>query len=42
MASVSLRRYGQTADLLAKHGSRDFNSELYPRFINTKKAVQDG
>ncbi|HKM41684.1 MAG TPA: AarF/UbiB family protein [Methanocorpusculum sp.] len=39
MASVSLRRYGQIADVLVKYGFGYFINELFPGFINTKKAA---
>ncbi|HKL98068.1 MAG TPA: AarF/UbiB family protein [Methanocorpusculum sp.] len=41
MASVSLRRYGQIADVLVKYGFGYFINEMFPGFINTKKSVQD-
>lgn len=39
MASVSLRRYGQIADVLVKYGFGYFINEMFPGFINTKKAA---
>ncbi|ABN06352.1 2-octaprenylphenol hydroxylase [Methanocorpusculum labreanum Z] len=39
MASVSLRRYGQIADVLVKYGFGYFINELFPGFINTKKTA---
>ncbi|HKL97240.1 MAG TPA: AarF/UbiB family protein, partial [Methanocorpusculum sp.] len=41
MASVSLRRYGQIADVLVKYGFGYFINELFPGFINTKRSVQE-
>jgi len=41
MASVSLRRYGQIADVLVKYGFGYFINELFPGFISTKKAAQE-
>lgn len=41
MASVSLRRYGQIADVLVKYGFGYFINELFPGFINTKKAAPE-
>src|SRR5574344_246835 len=39
MASVSLRRYGQIADVLVKYGFGYFINEMFPGFINKKKAA---
>lgn len=41
MASVSIRRYGQIFDVLVKYGFSYYLNELFPGFINTKKAAQD-
>ena len=41
MASVSLRRYGQIADVLVKYGFGYFINELFPGFISTKKAAPE-
>ncbi|HJK07603.1 MAG TPA: AarF/ABC1/UbiB kinase family protein, partial [Methanocorpusculum sp.] len=41
MASVSIRRYGQIFDVLVKYGFSYYLNEIFPGFINTKKAAQD-
>ncbi|MDO5845502.1 MAG: AarF/UbiB family protein [Methanocorpusculum sp.] len=41
MASVTLRRYGQIADVLVKYGFGYYLNELFPGFVNTKKAQTD-
>ncbi len=41
MASVSLRRYGQIADVLVKYGFGYYLNELFPGFITARKAQTD-
>lgn len=41
MASVSIRRYGQIADVLVKYGFSYYLNEIFPGFINTRKSSSD-